>query len=154
VRHETALAALGLALLSLALYARAAGFDFVNFDDPTVLLAHPQLYDETSFLASLSQIFFESFPREEPLLLRDVSWALDARVFGFQNPLGYHLGNVLFNAANVALLFLFLARATRRFGLSLAVAGVFAVLPVHVEPVSWVWGARTRSLHSSCSRHC
>jgi len=142
VRHETALAALGLALLSLALYARAAGFDFVNFDDPTVLLAHPQLYDETSFLASLSQIFFESFPREEPLLLRDVSWALDARVFGFENPLGYHLGNVLFNAANVALLFLFLARATRRFGLSLAVAGVFAVLPVHVEPVSWVMGRK------------
>ena len=93
-------------------------------------------------LASLSQIFFESFPREEPLLLRDVSWAIDARVFGFQNPLGYHLGNVLLNAANVALLFLFLARATRRFGLSLAVAGVFAVLPVHVEPVSWVMGRK------------
>ena len=59
-----------------------------------------------------------------------------------ENPLGYHLGNVLLNAANVALLFLFLARATRRFGLSLAVAGVFAVLPVHVEPVSWVMGRK------------
>jgi hypothetical protein len=142
VRHGTALAVLALVVLSLALHARALSFDFVNFDDPTVLLAHPQLYDETSFTSSLSQIFFEAFPREEPLLLRDVSWALDARVFGFQNPLGYHLGNVLLNAANVALLFLFLARATRRFGLSLAVAGVFAVLPVHVEPVSWVMGRK------------
>ncbi len=147
VRHGTALGVLALVVLSLALHARTLSFGFVNFDDPTVLLAHPQLYDETSLLASLSQIFFEAFPREEPLLLRDVSWAIDARVFGFQNPLGYHLGNVLLNAANVALLFLFLARATRRFGLSLAIAGVFAVLPVHVEPVSWVMGARTRSPH-------
>lgn len=142
VRHETALAALALVVLSLALYARALSFEFVNFDDPTVLLAHPQLYDESSFVASLSQIFFEAFPREEPLLLRDVSWALDARLFGFQNPLGYHLGNILLNAANVALLFLFLARATRRFWLSLGIAGVFAVLPVHVEPVSWVMGRK------------
>jgi hypothetical protein len=142
VRHGTALAVFALVGLSLALYARVPSFDFVNFDDPTVLLAHPQLYDETSFTSSLSQIFFEAFPREEPLLLRDVSWALDARVFGFQNPLGYHLGNVLLNAANVALLFLFLARATRRFGMSLAVAAVFAVLPVHVEPVSWVMGRK------------
>ena len=142
VRHGTALAVFALVVLSLALYARVPSFDFVNFDDPTVLLAHPQLYDETSFTSSLSQIFFEAFPREEPLLLRDVSWALDARVFGFQNPLGYHLGNVLLNAANVALLFLFLARVTRRFGMSLAVAAVFAVLPVHVEPVSWVMGRK------------
>jgi hypothetical protein len=139
---KTALACLGLAVLSLALYARAIGFDFVDFDDSTVLLAHPRLYDESSFRASLRQIFFESFPREEPLLLRDVSWALDARVFGFRNPRGYHLGNVVLNAANTALLFLFLHRATRRFGLAASVAGAFAVLPVHVEPVAWVMGRK------------
>jgi hypothetical protein len=141
-RRSTALVALGLALLSLALYAPSLGFGFVDFDDRIVLLAHPQLYDERSLLASLRQIFVEYFPREEPLLLRDVSWAIDARVFGFENPLGYHLGNALLNAANVALLFLFLRHATRRFGLALAVAGVFAVLPVHVEAVSWVMGRK------------
>ena len=141
-KHATAFCALGLAFGSLALYARTVGFDFVNFDDPQVLLAHPQLYDETSFLASLSQIFYAYFPREEPLLLRDVTWAFDARVFGFRNPAGYHLGNVLLNAANVALLFWFLTRATRRVGLAFAVAAVFAVLPVHVEAVAWVMGRK------------
>src|SRR5512143_2861677 len=140
--QRTLLAALALAVVSLALYARSVGFGFVNFDDPQVLLAHPQLYDETSFLASLSQIFHGYFPREEPLLLRDVSWALDARLFGFRNPVGYHLGNVLLNAANVALLFWFLARATRRVGVAFAIAGVFAVLPVHVEAVAWVMGRK------------
>lgn len=140
--RSTRIGALGLATLSLGLYGRAVGFDFVNFDDPQVLLAHPMLYDENSFLASLVQIFHAYFPREEPLLLRDVSWALDARLFGFANPAGYHLGNVVLNAANVALLFWFLARATRRTGVALAIAGVFAVLPVHVEPVAWVMGRK------------
>lgn len=136
------LACCGLAILSLALYAPAVSFGFVNYDDTTILLSHPQLYDEHSLWASLAQIFVGYLPREEPLLVRDVSWALDARWFGFQNPAGYHLGNVVLNAANAVLLFLFLHQATRRFGLALATAGVFAVLPVHVEPVAWVMGRK------------
>jgi hypothetical protein len=141
-RRATALAALALALFGGALYARSLGFGFVDFDDPRILLAHPHLYDERSLASSLRHIFVDYFPREEPLLLRDVTWALDARLFGFRNPLGYHLGNVLLNALNGALLFLFLRRATRGFWRPLAVAGVFVALPVHVEPVSWVMGRK------------
>ena len=109
------LACLALVILNLALYARAASFDFVGFDDPRILLGHPNLYNGDSFASSLQEIFVGYFPREEPLLLRDVSWALDARLFGLENPLGFHLGNVVLNALNVALLFLFLRHATRRF---------------------------------------
>ncbi len=140
--RSTSVAALALALFGVALYARSIGFDFVDFDDRLVLLANPQLYNEHSLLASLRQILLDYFPREEPLLLRDVSWALDARIFGFENPVGYHLGNVLLNAANGSLLFLFLRRATGRFTLSLAVAAAFVALPVHVEAVSWVMGRK------------
>ena len=129
-----------LGLGSLLLYARALGFDFVDFDDGAILLAHPQLYDEQSLLGSLHQIFIAYFPREEPLLVRDVSWALDARLFGFEDPLGYHLGNVVLNAANVVLLFVFLLRSTGRLAMALWVAGLFALLPVHVEAVCWVMG--------------
>ncbi len=136
------LAGLVLFLASLALYGRAVGFDFVNFDDTTVLLAHPNLYDERSFTSSLGQIFVEHFPREEPLLVRDVSWALDARLFGHANPLGYHLGNVLLNGLNAALLFAFLALATRRLAFAGIVAGLFVVVPVHAEPVGWVMGRK------------
>ncbi len=131
-----------LGLGSLLFYARTLGFDFVDFDDLTVLLAHPNLYDEQSLLGSLYEIFIAYFPREEPLILRDVSWALDARLFGFDNPFGYHLGNVVFNSANVVLLFIFLRRCTGRLSIALWVAGLFALLPVHVEPVSWVMGRK------------
>ena len=140
--HRSALAGFALAGLSLALYGPAVGFDFVNYDDTTVLLGHPELYDPASLRASLYEIFVGALPREEPLLVRDVSWALDSRVFGFENPVGYHLGNVLLNAANVVLLFSFLHHATRRFGLALETASLFAVLPVHVEPVAWVMGRK------------
>ena len=136
------LACLALVVLNLALYARAASFDFVGFDDARILLGHPNLYSQESFTSSLQEIFVAYFPREEPLLLRDVSWALDARLFGLENPLGFHLGNVVLNALNVALLFLFLRHATRRFGLALAVASVFSLLTVHVEPVCWIMGRK------------
>jgi hypothetical protein len=136
------LACLALVTLNLALYARAPSFDFVGFDDPRILLGHPNLYDGDSFASSLQEIFVAYFPREEPLLLRDVSWALDARLLGLENPLGFHLGNVVLNALNAALLFLFLRHATRRFGLALAVASVFSLLTVHVEPVCWVMGRK------------
>jgi hypothetical protein len=141
-RRRIAYACLGLAGLSLALYSGALRFDFVNFDDHTVLLGHPERYNERSFLSSLRHVFLAGAPEEEPLPVRDISWALDSRLFGFENPLGYHLGNVLLNAANSVLVFLFLLRATRRFELALVVAGSFSVLPVHVEPVCWVMGRK------------
>ena len=103
---------LSLIAVSLGLYARAPQFGFVSFDDHRVLLAHPSLYDETSFVSGARAVFSE-FPREEPLLLRDLSWAADARVFGFANPFGYHLGNVVLNALVVALLFVLLRRWTQ-----------------------------------------
>lgn len=135
-------AAILLALASFALYAPSLRFGFINFDDPTVLLAYPERYDETSFPNSLRHIFVEDFPREEPLFLRDVSWALDSRIFGFRNPLGYHLGNLILNALNAALAFLLLWTNHRRFGLALAGAALYAALPVRVEGISWVMGRK------------
>ncbi len=132
----------GLFLISVVAYLSSLGFHFVDFDDMTVLLAHPALYDETSLWSSLKQILLLYFPREEPLIVRDISWAIDARIFGFQNPLGYHLGNVLLHGSNAALLFLFLRKATKRDWFSLIIASVFAVHPIHVEPVCWVMGRK------------
>lgn len=139
-RHDL-LIVLGLIAVSLLFYARATQFGFVQFDDPTVLLAHPSLYDETSFVSGARAIFSE-FPREEPLLLRDLSWAADARLYGFNDPFGYHLGNVVLNALVVALLFLLLRRWTHSSSLAGWVSLAFALVPVHVEPVCWVMGRK------------
>ncbi len=127
---------------SLILYGPSLGFGFIGYDEDAVLLGHPNLYHQASLAASAREIVSGYFPREEPLLVRDLSWMLDARVYGFTNPLGYHLGNILLNAADVVLLFLFLLHATRSLGLAGLTAALFAGLAIHVEPVSWVMGRK------------
>jgi protein O-mannosyl-transferase len=129
-------------LASVLLYIQSLGFNFIRYDTYGILLSHPNLYNQDSFLSSLYNIFVSYFPREEPLLIRDVSWALDAWLFGFNNPLGYHLGNLLINAANSALFFLFIFKASKNYRLSLIVSALFSLHPIHIEPVCWVMGRK------------
>jgi len=131
-----------LALGSFALYAPSLEFGFVAYDDALVLGGHPNLYNQDSLVKSMREIFVGYFPREEPLLIRDVTWAVDARLFGFASTFGYHLGNVLFHSANVVLLFLFLFHATRRMSFAAITASLFATLAIHVEPVCWIMGRK------------
>jgi len=127
---------------SLLLYASSLGFGFIGYDEGAVLLGHPNLYHQPSLVASLREILVGYFPREEPLIVRDLTWLLDARLFGFERAAGYHLGNVLCNAVNVVLLFAFLLHATRSLRFAGLVAGLFSLLAVHVEPVCWVMGRK------------
>jgi hypothetical protein len=131
-----------LALASVALYAPSLDFGFVAYDDLPVLQAHPNLYGQPSFARCLYEIFVGYFPREEPLLVRDVTWAIDAHLFGFTSAFGYHLGNVLLNAVDGVLLFLFLLHATRSRIFAGLCAGIFTTLAIHVEPVCWVMGRK------------
>ena len=133
------------ALLGLAawvLYARTVHYDYVYYDDVRILLQHPELYDHPSLSSGLRAIFTDHFPREEPLLVRDLSWWIDGRLFGFGNPVGYHLGNVLWHGMVVALMFVFLFGTTGAYGFSLFTTLAFLVLAVHVEPVAWIMGRK------------
>ena len=55
-------------------------------------------------------------------------------------PAGFHLTNVLFNAAACALLFLVLVEMFAALDLALIAALFFAAFPMHVENVAWVSG--------------
>jgi hypothetical protein len=136
------LAAIGLLVLAGLLYLPTLRYDFIYYDDVRILKDHPELYGQISLGADLHAIFATEYPREEPLLIRDVTWAVDSRLFGFPNPLGYHLGNLVLHGMVVALLFAFLLQTTRRFAFALAVAGTFLVLAIHVEPVAWIMGRK------------
>jgi hypothetical protein len=141
-RHRNLLTGLLLMLAAWALYLPSARYDFVYYDDVRILRNHPELYGQANLPADLHAIFVTGFPREEPLLLRDVSWALDSRVFGFGNAFGHHLGNVLLHGIAVALLFAFLLETTRRYGFTLAVAAAWLALAIHTEPVAWIMGRK------------
>jgi hypothetical protein len=124
------------------LYWGSLRFGFINYDDYTILLNQARRFDEHSLLRSLERILVLDFPREEPLIVRDIAWAVESRLFGLNNPFGFHLGNVLVNALSVALAFRFLLRATGKLNLAALSAVLFAVWPVHVQPVCWVSGEK------------
>jgi hypothetical protein len=141
-RHRNLLTALLLMLAAWAIYLPSVRYGFVYYDDVRILLDHPELYGQPNLSADFREIFVTSFPREEPLLLRDVSWALDSRIFGFGNAFGYHLGNVLLHGIVVALMFAFLLGTTRRYGFALAVSVGWLALAIHTEPVDWIMGRK------------
>ncbi len=69
------------------------------------------------------------------------SYVLDAHVWGATNSAGYHVTNVLLHALNALLVFAIagsVAPANRWAGL---IAGaLFAIMPCHAEPISWISG--------------
>ena len=127
---------------SVAIYADTINYGYVDYDDNTILLAHPSLYNEHSFSSSLEQIFTGYFPREEPLLVRDVTWAVESRLFGLGAAWPRHLGNVLLNAANVGLAFALILAVTGERALAFGVAVAWSVLAVRTEAVAWVMGRK------------
>lgn len=141
-RHRNLLTGLVLMLGAWAIYLPSVHYGFVHYDDVRILRDHPELYGQAHLSEDLRAIFVTGFPREEPLLLRDVSWALDSRIFGFGNAFGYHLGNVLLHGIVVALMFAFLLGTTRRYGFALALAISWLVLAIHTEPVAWIMGRK------------
>lgn len=140
-RRFDSIAALGLGLVAVLLHLPILSYGTVEYDTQSILLQQPELFDTPSFLDGLRAIF-NRLPREEPLLFRDLSWLIDSWLFGFGNPVGPHLGNLLLHAATCALI----VPLWRRIGVTpevALVAGVlFAVHPIHVEPVAWVMGRK------------
>lgn len=141
-RHRNLLTALLLMLAAWALYLPSVRYGFVYFDDVRILRDHPELYGQSSLAGDVHAIFVTSFPREEPLLLRDLTWALDGRVYGFGNTFGYHLGNVLLHGVVVTLMFAFLLGTTRRYGFALVTTVAWLALAIHTEPVVWIMGRK------------
>jgi hypothetical protein len=141
-RHRNFLTCLLLAVIAWLIYLPSTQYGFVHFDDVRILKDHPELYGQTTLAADFKAIFVTAFPREEPLLVRDVTWALDGRIFGFDNTLGYHLNNVLLHGIVVVLLFAFLLNNTRRYSFSLITTAAFLLLAVHVEPLAWIMGRK------------
>lgn len=140
--HRNLITGLLLMLAAWAMYLPSVKYGFVYYDDVRILRDHPELYGQATLSVDMREIFVTGFPREEPLLVRDVSWALDSRIFGFGNAFGYHLGNVLLHGIVVTLMFAFLLGTTKRYGFALAAAIAWLALAIHTEPVEWIMGRK------------
>jgi protein O-mannosyl-transferase len=130
------LLAIGLVLLVVVLYLPAVRNGFVNYDDPDYVTHNARVLKGLNW-ENVEWAFGTNNPAANWHPLTWLSHMADVQLFG-QNPWGHHLINVLLMAAGVALLFWFLAAATGKIWHSAAVAAIFAVHPLNVEPVAWV----------------
>jgi tetratricopeptide (TPR) repeat protein len=134
-----------LVVATFAVYAQAARFDFINFDDPDYVTANPHV--RGGFTADNVIWAFTSGDDANWFPLTRLSHMLDYRLFGLAGG-WHHLINVVWHAMAVVLLFAFLNRATGSRWPSAWVALLFALHPLHVESVAWV--AERKDVLSAC----
>ena len=127
--------AAALAVATLAVYARVAGFDFVAYDDRSYILETPQVRAGLSWPGVLWALSAFHLANWHPLTW--MSHMLDVTLFGLA-PGGHHVMNLLLHTATTCLLLLFLVWTTGRPWPSAFAAGLFALHPLHVESVAWV----------------
>jgi protein O-mannosyl-transferase len=125
-----------LAVLVVALYLPALRNGFINYDDPDYVTHNSHVLRGLNW-ENMKWSFGTNNPAANWHPLTWLSHMLDVQLFGLA-PWGHHLVNVLLMAADVVLLFLFLTYATEMPLRSAAVAAIFAVHPLNVEPVAWV----------------
>ncbi len=127
--------------LSLLLFVLVVGIfipclrnGFVNLDDNTYIYANARVQQGLTWhnigwaFANLEAGFWHP--------LTWLSILLDSTVFGMW-PGGHHLTSVLLHALSTVVLFQLLHRMTGGLWRSAAVAALFGIHPLHVEPVAW-----------------
>lgn len=142
-QNQILLAAL-LGLATLLLFAPAARFDFLNYDDLKYVTRNPHVntgLNVPNVLWAFSNLYEANW---DPITW--ISHMLDCQLFGLHAG-WHHMVNVAIHVANSILLFVILQKATDATQRSLFVAALFAVHPLNVENVAWI--AERKSLLSA-----
>src|SRR4051812_36699073 len=104
--RRDAIICLALASLVLLLYAQAARFDFIQFDDPRYVTENPRVLaglNGSNVGWAFSTFYFANW---HPLTW--LSHMTDVSMYGV-NPAGHHLNNILFHAINAMLVYVALS---------------------------------------------
>jgi len=134
-KNFTVLICLGLVLAVFGVFWPALTSDFVNYDDLGYVTNNQNIHHGIT-VESLKWAFTTGQQSNwHPLTW--ISHMLDVQLYGLK-PMGHHLTNLFFHAANSVLMFLLLRRMTGVFWASAFVAALFALHPLRVESVAWV----------------
>jgi tetratricopeptide (TPR) repeat protein len=125
----------GLVISVFLVYAPVSGFDYVSYDDPTYIVENPMVSRGLSLPGVAWALTGVRGSNWHPLTW--LSLMLDVSLFGVR-PGASHVVNAVLHAANAVLLFLLLRWLTGALWRSAAVAGLFALHPLHVESVAWI----------------
>lgn len=112
---------------------------FTNYDDPSYVTANDHVKEGLS--ADGVRWAFSTFYFYNWHPLTWLSHMTDVQLSGL-NPEGHHLTSLVIHIANSVLLFVLLYGMTGSPGKSACVTALFALHPLHVEPVAWVSGRK------------
>ena len=124
-----------LAFATLLAYLPATHDLFINYDDDNYITQNPIV--QRGLTWNGVQWAFTTWHASNWHPLTWLSHMTDCELFRL-NPGGHHLVNILFHAANAALLFMLLLSLTDALWPSAFIAALFAWHPLHVESVAWV----------------
>ncbi|MBD3320117.1 MAG: tetratricopeptide repeat protein [Chitinivibrionales bacterium] len=134
--YKPAMLCLLLASITIITYLPLHNNGFIEiYDDYEYVVENEYVNSGISF-SNIRWAFF-SFHSANWHPLTWISHMLDCQLYGLQ-PGGHHLSNLIIHTLNVLLLFMFLSTATGATVRSCLVALLFAIHPVHVEPVAWI----------------
>jgi len=134
-------------ILSILTYIGILNHQFLDFDDNQIIVPRSQTFNAWT-IENLSNIILNDYPREEPLIARDLSYLVNGAIFGGDNPQGYLLGNLLLHMVASYLIFsLSLTIFPNRYWQAILTSLLFAIHPIHVESVAWI-SSRKDTLYS------
>lgn len=123
-----------LVILTALVYSSAVNNDFTNWDDNNYITSNPHIKDFSK--EGLNYLLTERTGLGGTRLTL-VSFWIDYH-FWKLNPMPYHLENILWHILNTILVFFLFIRLNNNRRVSLIVAVLFAVHPMHVESVAWI----------------
>lgn len=125
----------GLVVSTCLAFAGVRHHQFLNFDDPSYLTGNPNVLGGLSWNGVIWAFSAGHAGNWHPLTW--ISHMADVSACGL-NAGCHHVVSLAFHVLNALLLFRFLERTTRRVWPAAAVAGLFALHPLHVESVAWI----------------
>jgi protein O-mannosyl-transferase len=130
-----------LGLVTFVLYSGSLSFDFV-WDDLPQIVNSPIIRSWSNLPRAFGSDLWYHVARHQvyyrPLF---VAWSmLNYTLFGLR-PWGWHLGAILLHVGAVVSVFLLVRRLGLEYWTAALAALIFAVHPVHIEPVAWVSAA-------------
>jgi protein O-mannosyl-transferase len=125
---------LGLAAMTLGIYAQVIGHQFITLDDVAYIKENPMVNCGLT-LTGIAWAF-TTFEQANWHPLTWIAHMIDSQLFGM-NAGGHLFINTLIHVVNTLLVFWFLLQTTRARWPSALVAALFALHPLHVESVAW-----------------
>ncbi|MBI4352284.1 MAG: tetratricopeptide repeat protein [Elusimicrobia bacterium] len=117
----------------LAVFYRALGCDFVNWDDNQYVLSNPALLGSWLNALGFSPGYYHP--------VTTLTYKLDLVLAGL-NPAMFHFTSLLLHLANCVSAFCLLTALGARRNAAFLGALLFGIHPVHVEPAVWISGRK------------